>query len=164
MSLVYSRAALVTIFESIPRTHVRLSVWRILNHFGISSVKATRRGCKAGRRKTAADILTGSLFPSKNGLVSESSGPVRREFVHRNVGNLHIASFSLLSPQVVTSATAFDLGGTDLTAGFQGGHKVPQIIDPRLRTIANLVCIKPNIQLPTIKKNHLILEMGMRDC
>ena len=85
MSLAYSSAALAMI----PRTHVKLSVWRILNHLGISSIKATRRGCRAGRRKTAADNLSGSLFSSKNGFVSHSTSPVRHEFVHRNARNSH---------------------------------------------------------------------------
>ena len=87
---------------------MKFSVWRILNHLGISSVKATRRFCRAGRRKTAADILSGPFFSSKNGLDSDSTSPVRREFVHRNARNLQIASSSLLNIQVVTYAKDLD--------------------------------------------------------
>ena len=72
--------------------------------YQISSVKATQRGCRGRRRKTTADNLSGLLFPSKNGLVSESTSPARRELVHRNARNVHIASSSLLNIEIVTSA------------------------------------------------------------
>ena len=73
MLLVYSSAALAIIFESIPRTNVKLSVWRILKF----KCKSQTKKFRARSRKTAADILSGSLFSSNNGLVSVSTSPVR---------------------------------------------------------------------------------------
>ena len=49
-------------------------------------------------------------------------------------------------------AKALDFCGTD--CGLSRGHKVPQIIDPRLRNfVSNLVCIKPNVQPPTTRRS-----------
>ena len=62
---------------------------------------------------------------------------------------------------VVTSAKALVFDITDLTAGFQEGYEVPQIIEPRLRNIENLVYIKAIVP-PTIKKSLNVGNVNAR--
>ena len=90
-------------------------------------------------------------------MIANSTVPVLGDFAIVIICILiYISSSSSLNIYVVTSAKALVFDITDLTAGFQEGYEVPQIIEPRLRNIENLVYSKAIVP-PTIKKS---LDVG----
>lgn len=89
MALHYGRTALMSIFSLTPVSRPLSSeVWKSLVRCGISRVKPTRRGCRAGRMKRRTISSLVSYFGQISSQVGWNSEILKQNMVEET-GNLH---------------------------------------------------------------------------